>query len=70
MTPIAGLRLAGSRIARALLRDADLHRARVDGTPLLCNQADLYMLDLLICRNDHADRVIARLAECAGKQAA
>ncbi|WP_066531680.1 3'(2'),5'-bisphosphate nucleotidase CysQ [Erythrobacter sp. CCH5-A1] len=40
-----------------------LHVSRIDGTPLVYNQADTYMPDLLICRKEHADMVLARVAE-------
>jgi 3'(2'), 5'-bisphosphate nucleotidase len=36
-----------------------LHISRVDGSPLVYNQKDVYMPDLLICRKEHADRVLA-----------
>jgi len=39
-----------------------LHVSRVDGSPLLYNRADPYMPDLLICRHDHAPRVLAEMA--------
>jgi 3'(2'), 5'-bisphosphate nucleotidase len=35
-----------------------LHVSRVDGGPLVYNQADVYMPDLLICRTEWADRVL------------
>ncbi|RDV06549.1 3'(2'),5'-bisphosphate nucleotidase CysQ [Sphingorhabdus pulchriflava] len=35
-----------------------LHVSRVDGSPLLYNQQDVYMPDLLICRKDHAQTVL------------
>ena len=35
-----------------------LHCSRADGSPLIYNQADTYMPDLLICRKDHADMVL------------
>jgi 3'(2'), 5'-bisphosphate nucleotidase len=35
-----------------------LHVSRVDGSPLVYNQRDVYMPDLLICRPDWADRVL------------
>jgi 3'(2'), 5'-bisphosphate nucleotidase len=38
---------------------AGLHANRVDGTPLVYNQADTYLPDLLICRAELADRVLA-----------
>jgi 3'(2'), 5'-bisphosphate nucleotidase len=36
-----------------------LHASRIDGSPLLYNQADVYMPDLLICRNEHAAQILA-----------
>jgi 3'(2'), 5'-bisphosphate nucleotidase len=39
-----------------------LHCSRIDGSPLVYNQADVYMPDLLICRKEHADRVLAEIA--------
>jgi len=35
-----------------------LHCSRIDGSPLVYNQADVYMPDLLICRHEHAERVL------------
>jgi 3'(2'), 5'-bisphosphate nucleotidase len=35
-----------------------LHVSRVDGSPLVYNQADTYMPDLLICRKEHANLVL------------
>lgn len=35
-----------------------LHCSRVDGSPLIYNQADTYMPDLLICHQDHAAQVL------------
>jgi 3'(2'), 5'-bisphosphate nucleotidase len=35
-----------------------LHISRVDGSPLIYNQRDVYMPDLLICRPEWADRVL------------
>jgi 3'(2'), 5'-bisphosphate nucleotidase len=39
-----------------------LHCSRIDGSPLVYNQADVYMPDLLICRKEHAQRVLAEVA--------
>jgi 3'(2'), 5'-bisphosphate nucleotidase len=36
-----------------------LHISRVDGSPLVYNQADVYMPDLLICRIERAAQVLA-----------
>ncbi|MDE1467293.1 3'(2'),5'-bisphosphate nucleotidase CysQ [Aurantiacibacter sp. D1-12] len=38
-----------------------LHISRIDGSPLVYNQRDTYMPDLLICRKEHAERVFAAL---------
>ena len=35
-----------------------LHCSRIDGSPLIYNQTDTYMPDLLICRTEHAARVL------------
>lgn len=35
-----------------------LHASRADGSPLIYNQRDTYMPDLLICRADHAAMVL------------
>jgi 3'(2'), 5'-bisphosphate nucleotidase len=35
-----------------------LHCSRTDGSPLVYNQADTYMPDLLICHQDHAAQVL------------
>lgn len=43
-----------------------LHASRADGSPLVYNQADTYMPDLLICRKDHAPRVLAEMARLKG----
>jgi 3'(2'), 5'-bisphosphate nucleotidase len=40
-----------------------LHISRVDGSPLVYNQSDVYMPDLLICRKEHAAQVLA-LVNC------
>jgi 3'(2'), 5'-bisphosphate nucleotidase len=40
-----------------------LHISRVDGSPLVYNQADVYMPDLLICRTEHAAQVLALVKE-------
>ena len=39
-----------------------LHASRIDGAPLVYNQADVYMPDLLICRKEHADMVLKEIA--------
>lgn len=42
-----------------------LHCSRIDGSPLVYNQNDVYMPDLLICRKEHAARVLAEVAALA-----
>lgn len=39
-----------------------LHCSRVDGSPLVYNQKDTYLPDLLICRPEWADKVLALVA--------
>ncbi|MGC1269524.1 MAG: 3'(2'),5'-bisphosphate nucleotidase CysQ [Croceibacterium sp.] len=39
-----------------------LHCSRIDGTALAYNQADTYLPDLLICRPEWAERVLAEVA--------
>lgn len=36
-----------------------LHVSRIDGSPLVYNQADVYMPDLLICRPEWAERILS-----------
>ncbi|MCJ2177418.1 3'(2'),5'-bisphosphate nucleotidase CysQ [Novosphingobium album (ex Hu et al. 2023)] len=38
-----------------------LHASRIDGSPLVYNQQDVYMPDLLICRKEHADLVLDKV---------
>jgi len=45
---------------------AGLHCSRIDGRALLYNQADTYMPDLLICRPEHAARVLDEVARIGG----
>ena len=42
-----------------------LHCSRIDGSPLVYNQADVYMPDLLICRKEHAQMVLGHVAALA-----
>ena len=43
----------------------DLHCSRIDGSPLVYNQEDVYLPDLLICRKEHAQRVLDLIAALA-----
>ncbi|MEQ1539010.1 MAG: 3'(2'),5'-bisphosphate nucleotidase CysQ [Sphingorhabdus sp.] len=38
-----------------------LHVSRIDGSPMVYNQRDVYMPDLLICRPEWADRILSLL---------
>ncbi|QGP81296.1 3'(2'),5'-bisphosphate nucleotidase CysQ [Sphingobium sp. CAP-1] len=40
-----------------------LHCSRIDGSPLVYNQSDVYLPDLLICRTEHADQVLDLVAQ-------
>jgi 3'(2'), 5'-bisphosphate nucleotidase len=46
----------------AVAMAAGLHCSRIDGSPLLYNQANPYMPDLLICKRSIAARVLALVA--------
>ena len=43
----------------------DLHCSRIDGSPLVYNQEDVYLPDLLICRKEHAEGVLDLIAVLA-----
>ena len=49
----------------AVAKAYGLHISRVDGSPLIYNQRDTYMPDLLICRPEWAERVLAEFAKLA-----
>lgn len=42
----------------AVAEAAGLHCSRIDGSPMLYNNADPYLPDLLICRPELADRCL------------
>lgn len=42
-----------------------LHCSRIDGSPLIYNQRDTYLPDLLICRPEWAERVLAEVRDLA-----
>jgi len=43
----------------AVARAAGLHTSRIDGSALLYNQRDTLLPDLIVCRPEHADEVLA-----------
>lgn len=45
---------------------AGLHASRIDGSPCTYNRADVSMPDLLICRPELRDKILAALAEAQG----
>lgn len=47
-----------------------LHCSRIDGSPLVYNQADVYLPDLLICRKEHADQILNMIADVKAEIAA
>ena len=49
----------------AVARAHGLHCSRIDGSPLVYNQRDTYMPDLLICRPEWAERVLAEVRALA-----
>jgi 3'(2'), 5'-bisphosphate nucleotidase len=52
----------------AVARAHGLHCSRIDGSALVYNQADTYMPDLLICRPEWAEPVLAEVAKLAAPQ--
>ncbi|MCZ8370703.1 MAG: 3'(2'),5'-bisphosphate nucleotidase CysQ [Porphyrobacter sp.] len=52
----------------AVARAHGLHCSRMDGSPLVYNQADTYMPDLLICRPEWAEPVLTEVAKIAALQ--
>lgn len=52
----------------AVAQAAGLHVSRVDGSPLAYNRDDPYLPDLLICRPEIAERVLALVRAGAGKE--
>jgi 3'(2'), 5'-bisphosphate nucleotidase len=49
----------------AVARAHGLHASRIDGSPLVYNRRDTYMPDLLICRPEWAEPVLAALSAMA-----
>ena len=47
----------------AVARSAGLFTSRVDGSPLRYNQDDVYLPDLVVCRPELADQILAHLRE-------
>jgi 3'(2'), 5'-bisphosphate nucleotidase len=47
----------------AVARAAGLHTSRLDGSPLQYNQPDPYLADLVVCRPELADALLAAISE-------
>lgn len=47
----------------AVAKAHGLHCSRIDGSPLIYNQANVYLPDLLICRKEHAEQLLALISE-------
>jgi 3'(2'), 5'-bisphosphate nucleotidase len=47
-----------------------LHISRIDGSPLIYNQRDVYMPDLLVCRKADAPRILDMIAQVQSAKAA
>jgi 3'(2'), 5'-bisphosphate nucleotidase len=47
----------------AVALGAGLHCSRIDGSPLVYNQQNTYMPDLLICRKEHAEQILKEVAD-------
>ena len=43
----------------AVARAAGLHASRLDGTPLVYNRPDPWLPDLVVCRRELADAILA-----------
>ena len=50
----------------AVARGHGLHCSRIDGSGLVYNRHDTYMPDLLICRLEHAEQVLKKIAALGG----
>ena len=47
----------------AVAQAAGLHVSRIDGSELIYNRENPYMPDLLLCRKEHASRILALISE-------
>ena len=54
----------------AVARAHGLHCSRIDGSALVYNQSDVYLPDLLICREEHAETVLKLIKDGAASNAA
>ena len=47
----------------AVAKAHGLHCSRIDGSPLIYNQENVYLPDLLICRKEHAEQILGLIEE-------
>lgn len=52
----------------AVAAAAGLHTSRLDGSPLVYNNPDPWLPDLLVCRAEHAPRLLAAVAQIEGSR--
>ena len=50
----------------AVAAAAGLHTSRLDGSPLIYNNSDPWLPDLLVCRTEQAQRLLAAVAQIEG----
>lgn len=50
----------------AVASAAGLHTSRLDGSPLVYNNSDPWLPDLMVCRTEHASRLLAVVAQIEG----
>ncbi|MFT3860727.1 3'(2'),5'-bisphosphate nucleotidase CysQ [Micropruina sp.] len=50
----------------AVAAAAGLHTSRLDGSPLCYNRPDPWLPDLMVCRTEHAPRLLAAVAQLEG----
>lgn len=54
----------------AIARAAGLFCSRIDGSPLVYNEADPYLPDLIVCRPEFAERILAAIASATSGEEA
>ena len=58
---IAGMHRSGTSLVAGLCQAAGLHVSRIDGSPLVYNNPDPWLPDLLVCRPELAGPVLEAL---------
>lgn len=58
-----GMEQWNTAAAVGVARQRGFHASRIDGSPLVYNQADPELSDILVCREEIADDVLAAIAE-------